>query len=184
MRADFHVLMDACVLANLGVCDVLLSLAERPRLFVPHWSAQILDEVKRTHREKLKWPDRLVDFFQQEITASFPEAAVCGYEKFIPALTNHEKDRHVLAAAICGACPVILTFNLKDFGPAHLQEHNICAVHPEDYLVTLYELEPQQVIAVLGEIAGRRRMETEDVLIRLGSVIPKFSSRVLSDLAM
>jgi hypothetical protein len=49
--------------------------------------------------------------------------------------------------------------------------------------VTLYELEPQQVIAVLGEIAGRRRMETEDVLIRLGSVVPQFSARVLLDLS-
>ena len=42
MRADFHVLLDACVMANQGVCDLLLSLAERPRLFVPHWSAQIM----------------------------------------------------------------------------------------------------------------------------------------------
>lgn len=182
MRADFHVLIDACVLANQGVCDLLLSLAERPRLFVPHWSAYILEEVKRTHRDKLSWPDALVEFYQREIKATFPEADVAGYEKFLPALTNHEKDRHVLAAAICGGCSVILTFNLEDFKPEHLQEHNVCAVHPEDYLVTLYELEPQQVIAVLGEIAGRRRMETEDVLIRLGSVIPKFSSRVLSDL--
>jgi hypothetical protein len=182
MRADFHVLIDACVLANQGVCDLLLSLAERPRLFVPHWSAHILEEVQRTHRNKLNWPDPLIDFYQREIRAAFPEAEVVGYAKFLPALTNHEKDRHVLAAAICGGCSVILTFNLKDFKPEHLQDHGVCAVHPEDYLVTLYELEPRQVIAVLGEIAGRRRMETEDVLIRLGTVIPKFSSCVLSEL--
>jgi hypothetical protein len=43
MRADFDgVLIDACVLANHGVCDLLLRLAERPRLFVPHWTAKIL----------------------------------------------------------------------------------------------------------------------------------------------
>lgn len=53
MRADLDVLIDACVLANHGVCDLLLSLAERPRLFVPHWTAKILSEVKRTHLEKL-----------------------------------------------------------------------------------------------------------------------------------
>lgn len=54
MRADFHILLDACVLANHGVCDLLLSLAERPRLFIPHWSARIMEEVRRTHLEKLK----------------------------------------------------------------------------------------------------------------------------------
>ena len=65
MRADFDVLIDACVLANHGVCDLLLSLAERPRLFVPHWTAKILREVERTHREKLGWPANLVDLFQR-----------------------------------------------------------------------------------------------------------------------
>ncbi len=183
MRADFHVLIDACVLANQGVCDLLLRLAERPRLFVPHWSMGILAEVERTHRNKLGWPVRLVELFQKEVMAGFPEAAVNGYERFIPTLTNDEKDRHVLAAAICGGCAIILTFNLRHFAQEHLQEHGIRTVHPDDYLVTLYELEPKQVFVVLGEIAGRRGMETEDVLLRLGTVIPRFSSLVLLDLA-
>jgi predicted nucleic acid-binding protein len=183
MRADFHVLIDACVLANQGVCDLLLSLAERPRLFVPHWSARILEEVERTHRTKLGWPENLVLLYQENIRASFPEAQVTGYEALIGSLTNDNKDRHVLAAAICGGCPLILTFNLRDFKAEHLETHQISATHPDDYLVTLYELEPKQVIAVLGEIAGRRRMETEDVLMRLGTVVPKFSSLVLLDLA-
>ncbi len=182
MRADFHVLLDACVMANQGVCDLLLSLAERPRLFVPHWSARIMAEVKRTHREKLDWPAHLVELFQQETARSFPEAEITGFENLIPALNNDAKDRHVLAAAINGGCTVILTFNLKHFRPEHLEPFSIVAVHPDDYLVTLYELEPKQVIAVAGEIAGRRRMEIEDVLIRLGSVIPKFSSLILQDL--
>lgn len=182
MKADFHVLMDACVMANQGVCDLLLSLAERPRLFVPRWSDLILQEVERTHRDKLGWPEHLVELFHTKVGQSFPEAEVTGFEKFIPNLTNHENDRHVLAAAICGGCQVILTFNLRHFGVAHLKPHHIAAVHPEDYLLTLYELEPRQVIAVLGEIAGRRHMETEDLLIRLGVVVAKFSSRVLQDL--
>ncbi len=183
MRADLHVLIDACVLANQGVCDLLLSLAERPRLFVPHWSAQILEEAGRTHREKLGWPGHLADLFQREITASFPEAAIAGFAQISPSLTNDEKDRHVVAAAIVGACPLILTFNLRHFGAEHLVPYGIQAVHPQGYLTTLYEMEPAQVMAVLGEIAGRRRLETEDLLLKLGSVIPMFASRVLLDLA-
>lgn len=84
MRADFDVLIDACVLANHGVCDLLLSLAERPRLFVPHWTAKILHEVERTHFEKLGWPANLVELFQREIATAFPEAEIHGYEGFIP----------------------------------------------------------------------------------------------------
>ena len=183
MRADFDVLIDACVLANHGVCDLLLSLAERPRLFVPHWTAKILREVERTHRDKLGWPANLVDLFQREIATAFPDAEIHGYEEFIEGLTNDLKDRHVLAAAICRGCPVILTFNLRHFKNDNLQVHGIVAMHPDDYLMTLFEIEPSQVIAVLGEIAGRRRMETEDVLIWYGTVIPKFSSRVHAHLS-
>lgn len=183
MRADFDVLIDACVLANHGVCDLLLRLAERPRLFVPHWTAKILREVERTQRDKLGWPANLVNLFQKEITTAFPEAEIHGYEAFIEGLTNDLKDRHVLAAAICGGCPVILTFNLRHFKTDNLKDHGIVAMHPDDYLVTLFEIKPSQIIAVLGEIAGRRRMETEDVLIRYGTVIPKFSSRVLAHLS-
>jgi len=46
----------------------------------------------------------------------------------------------------------------------------------------LYEMEPKQIMACLGEIAGKRRLEIEDVMIRLGKVLPNFAQRVLDDL--
>jgi len=45
MRADYRVFLDACALANFGVCDLLLRLSERPRLIVPHWSAEVRAET-------------------------------------------------------------------------------------------------------------------------------------------
>lgn len=46
---------------------------------------------------------------------TFGEAWVEGYEDLIPSMTNQEKDRHILAAAVrCGA-ETIVTYNLKDF---------------------------------------------------------------------
>lgn len=182
MRADYRVFLDACVLANFGVCDLLLRLSERPRLIVPHWSEEVLAEVRRTHLDKLQWPPALAETFQAEIRTAFPAAAVTGYEALLPALTNHEKDRHVLAAAIRGNCPLIVTFNLKDFPAEALRPWHIAASHPQDYLLILYEMEPRQVIACLGEIAGRRKLEVQDVLIRLGKTLPQFSQRVLDDL--
>ncbi len=59
-RANYRVVLDACVLANHGVCDLFLRLAERPRLYLPTWSPGILEETTRTQVAKLKglmiWP--------------------------------------------------------------------------------------------------------------------------------
>ena len=182
MRADYRVFLDACVLANQGVCDLLLRLSERPRLIVPHWSAEVLDEVRRTHLEKLAWPQHLADSFQETLRMAFPQAEVKDYAGLIPNLTNDPKDRHVLAAAIRGDCPLILTFNLRHFPRESLNPWSIEASHPQDYLLILYEMEPRQVVGRLGEIAGRRKLEIEDVLIRLGRALPCFSARLLDDL--
>ena len=59
--ANYKVVLDACVLANHGVCDLFLRLAERPRLYTPVWSARILEETNRTHKAKLAWPEELAD---------------------------------------------------------------------------------------------------------------------------
>ncbi len=183
MRADYRIFIDACVLANFGVCDLLLRLSERPRLIVPHWSAEVLAEVRRTQQEKLGWPEALADSFRSELHRAFPDGEIRGYESLLAALTNDAKDRHVLAAAIRGQCPLILTFNLKHFPVEALSPWNIGASHPQDYLLVLYEMEPRQVTACLGEIAGRRKLDVQDVLIRLGKTLPNFSRRVLDDLA-
>ncbi len=183
MRADYRIFLDACVLANFGVCDLLLRLAERPRLIVPHWSAEVLAEVRRTQIEKLAWPVERAESFHTAIRAAFPAAEVGNYESLIAALGNDPKDRHVLAAAIRGQCPLIVTFNMRHFPAEVLKPWGICASHPQDYLQILYEMEPKQVTACLGEIAGRRNLEVQDVLIRLGKTLPAFSQRLLDDLS-
>ena len=182
MRADYRIFLDACVLANFGVCDLLLRLSERPRLIVPHWSAEVLAETRRTQIEKLGWPPELAESFQAKAREAFPDAEISDYESLLPSLTNDPKDRHVLAAAIRGNCPLILTFNLKHFPAEALKPWNICASHPQDYLTILYEMEPQQLTACLGEIAGKRKIEVQDVLIRLGKILPVFAQRLLDDL--
>lgn len=184
MRADFKVVLDACVLANYGVCDLLLRLAEKPRQFLPVWSEEVLAEVYRTHTEKLGWPREIAGSFQQILRAHFPEAMASGYEPLIPALANDPKDRHVLAAAICSGAEVIVTFNLKDFPDEALAPWRVGAVHPQDYLLTLYEIDALQVVSRIAAIAARRGMDQQDVLLALGQVLPSFSSRLLDDLRL
>jgi predicted nucleic acid-binding protein len=184
MQADFKVVLDACVLANAGLCDLFLRLAEPPRLYLPLWSAEILDEVWRTQTTKLKhpYPSELADYWRQQVTHAFPEAEVRGYEKLTALMTNHEKDRHVLAAAVRGGASLIVTFNLRDFAKGDLEAWEVVATHPEDYLLTLYSMNPGVVVAKLAAISQDDDKDLQDLLIHLGKSVPAFASRLLENL--
>jgi predicted nucleic acid-binding protein len=182
MKADFRVCLDACVIANFGVADLLLKLAERPRQCLPVWSKDIREEVHRTQVERLGWPEHLADSFRSELRRHFPDAAAEGYEHLIDHVENDPKDRHVLAAAIQVDAEVVLTFNLKDFPEEALEPWGVRAQHPQNYLLTLYEIDPLQVVRRLGTIAAERERDEEVVLLHLGKSIPAFSTRLLEDL--
>lgn len=182
MRADFKVVLDACVLANFGVCDLFLRLAETPRLYLPRWTDEILAETQRTHVDHLGWPPELAARFQHAARAAFPEALVSGYEPLIEQCRNDPKDRHVLACAIKAEAEVIATFNLKDFPPESLSPWKTKAIHPQNYLITLYSIDPVVVLHKIEETAHKRGIAVEDHLISLGTFLPTFSQRLLGDL--
>jgi len=184
VRADFKVCLDACVLVNIRLCDLLLRLAEKPRLFLPVWSEEILDEVRRTHLNRLGWDESLADYFQQEVRRSFPDGLTNDYAHILPRLTNDEKDRHVLAAAIRAGSSLIITFNLRHFPEAALKDWSVEATHPQDYLLILYELDPGQVIQRVAKIAGQRNETQLDTLVELGKSCPAFAARLIDDLEL
>jgi len=182
MRADFKVVLDACVLANYGVANLLLLLAEKPRLYLPLWSDEILEETRRTQVGKLGWEDRLADHFQLQLRSQFPESLVTGYAHWVGECANDPKDRHVLACAIHSRAELVLTFNLKDFKASALAPWGIAAVHPQEYLLTLFELEPLLVMHQLGAVSQKRGMPVGAHLIDLCRFLPAFASRVLEEL--
>jgi predicted nucleic acid-binding protein len=182
MNADYKILLDANVLANYAVCDLYLRLAEKPRLILLKWTEQILDEVYKTQVQQLDWDTSLANKFRTAVTKSFPEAFISGYEDLIPLMTNDEKDRHVLAAAVRDKLDIIITFNLKDFKPEDLEKWGVRALHPQDYLLTLYSMNPQVVIMKLNQIARKKGEELEDTIIRFGTPLPAFSTRLLEDM--
>lgn len=183
MIADYRVLLDSCVLANYAVCDLYLRMAETPRLLIPKWTEEILDEVYRTHTEKLQWPDELATSFREEIVKAFPEAMITGYEGLIPVMKNDEKDRHVLAAAVREKLDLIITFNLKDFKTEALEPWNLKAVHPQDYLLSIFSMDPAKFIAKLSGISRKREEELEDTILYLGRALPALSTRLINDLS-
>ncbi len=182
--ANYRVILDACVLANIAVCDLYLRLAETPRLYVPLWTHDILDETRNVQINVLKWPANLAGSFRDAIEDAFPEGMVDGYARIIESLDKirDPDDRHVLAAAIRGRATTIVTFNLKDFPPDSLGPWNLEARHPSDYLLTLYSIDAATVVKKLGDIARRRRTDVESVLINLGKTCPGFATQLLNDL--
>lgn len=174
IAANFKVCLDACVLANYSVCDLLLKLAEEPRLYSPVFSRKILDETHRVHVGKLDWPEHVADYFRDEIARNFPTNMAEGFEPIEEALPINEKDRHVLAAAIKEDAQLILTYNLKDFPAADLASWGIRACHPQDYLMVLYEMRPEVVVAKLYEMAQKKGAGVEERMALLRKTVPKF----------
>ena len=126
----FPALLDTCVLYPAYLCDTLLRLAEA-EAYRPLWSADILTELRRNAVEA-GIPADLVDRRVAQMSHSFPDAMVTGYDSLIDGMTNDPKDRHVLAAAVRANAEVIVTFNLRDFPEPALKPYDILDVHPDD----------------------------------------------------
>jgi predicted nucleic acid-binding protein len=168
------VVLDACVLVNFSLCDTLLRLAEPPRLFEAKWSEEIIRETTRTLQSKLGWPKHLTAHLEAELRVHFSEAWIADYQSLIPQMTNDEKDRHVLAAAVQVRAPFIVTFNLRHFRPEHLRSWGVCAFHPQSFLIEVFRKEEALVMAKLEQQAADRRRTLRELLGILNATVPEF----------
>ena len=176
----FPALLDTCVLYPAYLCDTLLRLAEA-EAYRPLWSADILIELKRNVVEAGIPADR-VDRRIAQMSHSFPDAMVTGYDSLIDGMTNDPKDRHVLAAAVRANAEVIVTFNVRDFPEPALKPYDILAVHPDDFLLDQLDLYPGLTVEVLEQQAASYRREPTTIagllplLERTG--LPQFTAEV------
>jgi predicted nucleic acid-binding protein len=154
--SNFTALLDACVLYPASLRDTLLRAASAD-LYRPQWSAQILDEVVRHLRADRGISDQQAQHLVAALREHFAEAETAGYERLIPSLTCHEKDRHVLAAAVRSHAQIIVTFNLKDFLAASLEPFGIAAQHPDAFLTHLFHLAPDTMVTLIYEQATALR---------------------------
>lgn len=151
------VLIDTCVLLQSYLCDTLLSVAEEGA-FRPLWSGHILEELRR-NLIKAGAKQEAVDHRLTQMTTYFPDAQVSGYESLIESMTNHPKDRHVLAAAVADRADILVTENLKDFPPASTAHPEITVAGQDDFLLWLLDLYPDAVLDALRRQASRYRRE-------------------------
>ena len=176
------IVLDACVLVPQSLCDLLLRLAEEPRLYRPVWTAEIMEEAHRalTQRIPKKWPKASADRWCAAITSAFPEASVSPPTALVAKVTNHPGDRHVLAAAIEAGAKEIVTSNLRHFRAEALGPWKIRALKPDDFLLELYSLNPTNVMHKVDLMV---RPEQEDRTLRLlRKHVPAFVARIEQDM--
>ncbi|MDR1442331.1 MAG: PIN domain-containing protein, partial [Bifidobacteriaceae bacterium] len=73
-----RILLDACVLVPISLCDVLLDLADA-ELFEPAWSAAILQETRRTLVVKRGLAPERADRRIAQMVSAFPLGEVTGF---------------------------------------------------------------------------------------------------------
>jgi hypothetical protein len=87
---------------------------------------------------------------------ALPDCLISGYEQLEAGLELPDADdRHVLAAAIHGGAQAIVTYNLADFPDSELNKHNVAAIHPDEFVLDLVDLDSQVVLASVQRILQR-----------------------------
>jgi len=87
---------------------------------------------------------------------TLPDCLISGYEQLETGLELPDvNDRHVLAAAIHGGAQAIVTYNLADFPESELNKHNVAAIHPDEFVLDLVDLDSKVVLASVQRIIQR-----------------------------
>lgn len=182
LPAAFTVVVDANVLFPLTLRDTVLRAAATG-LYQLRWSAEILDEMERNLVSTGTVSADKAARLRTTMEEYFPEAQVTDYQTLIPAMKNHPKDRHVVAAAVKAGAQVIATANLKDF--ATLPD-GIEAQSPDSFLCNLFDLDPAVFVEMLREQAAdlvNPPVAFEELLERLHRVAPDLVDAVEAHLA-
>jgi len=144
----YTVVFDACVLYPAPLRDFLLRLSTTG-LFSAKWTNQIHDEwIKNVLKNRPELEEKLPRT-RELMDRAVSDSLVTGYEPLIESLELPDPDdRHVLAAAIRSNAQAIITFNLKDFPEAALNQYGIEAIHPDAFIENQLDLHQGAVIAV------------------------------------
>lgn len=181
MTSGYQAVIDACVLVNAALRDTLLRLAEPPHLYLPRWSKDIMIETKRTMQVKLGCTEEQTAHLEEQLLFHFADAWVEGYEPLIDAMGNHEKDRHVLAAAVKTGAQTIVTLNLRDFPLESLSPWHVQPQSPDAFLIDQYYLDSEVVMTKIREqVRDMHSGHMEHLLSIHSKTVPDFVDLVRS----
>jgi len=172
-------ILDACVLAQMPLCDTLLRCAEETGAFRVLWSDETLNEVRRT-LVKFGLSHAKAEHRLEAMQLSFPNACVPTTTILLDAVPDipDPGDRHVVAAAIHGEAQAIVTYNLRHFPQLVLEPYGISIYSPDEFLVLLFHRNPDGIMGVLDRQASAIGQQRFSLLERLKEGLPKFVALV------
>jgi predicted nucleic acid-binding protein len=179
--------LDASVLVPLASADPLLRLA-RAEIYRPIWSAEILDEVRRTLvREQLVPSPERADKRIRAMTTAFEDASVSAPATIavIPA-TVQPDDRHVVATAVVGGASVIVTNNVPDFAAADLdRDLGILVQTADEFLSDQWLIDRRRASQAIRDLLAALRNPPRSIDEHIAALeavgLPMFAARIDSD---
>ena len=150
----YIVVYDACVLHDPAIRDLLIRCAMKRQLNLRAcWSERILDEMVRSIlRRRPDLDESRLQRTRELMNESVTDCLVTGYEPLIDGVAlPDEDDRHVVACAIKAKAQAIVTENLTDFPLEALAPFDIEAIHPDEFLLGLFDLNQAVVATVFQE---------------------------------
>lgn len=175
------VVLDANILYGIETTDLVLTMATR-RLFRPHWSPQILEEVSRNLYLRHDLDQVAIDRRLGHMNRALPSALFEPAGSVIERMPINDKDRHVLALAVQVDAEVIVTENLRDFPSNELAEYGVSATSLDVFVLGYVQANPREVLSVIDSMAARRRHrpKTRQEIIE---VLRRYLTRSMSELS-
>lgn len=181
--ATYTVVLDACVMYPAPLRSYLMYLSNTG-LFRARWTEKIHDEwIRNLLKNNPDIDPHRLEKTKQLMNAHVPDCLVEGYEQFINGLILPDvDDRHVVAAAIKGQAESIITFNLKDFPENVLHPLGLSAIHPDEFLCDMFELNSSACVKAAQQQRGSLKkppMSQDDFLACLQKQkLPSFVSKL------
>jgi len=174
------VILDACVLVPIALCDAFLRLAEEPSLYRPLWSEEVLTELRRALVKKpLQLPPCKADYRIACMKAAFPEALVAGYQSLIPTVRiPAAHDKHVVATALHPGAGAICTANTRHFPRRAIAPYGVVVLTPDESLLRALRRNTVWVMDKLRDQARSRGLDLTRLMAILGKAAPEFAQRV------
>lgn len=184
LQSPLKAILDACVIFRATLRDTLLRAAEQ-RIYEVYWSDIILEEASRNLIESGTMSPEQAQRLLAAMRQAFSAATVRDFELLIPAMTNDEKDRHVVAAGVKAGVHIIVTSNRKDYPNQALEPFQIQVKSPDEFLMLLFDKAPEKMVQIVIQQAASLRKPAKtlaEVLDDIAAQAPQFAALVRSEL--
>jgi hypothetical protein len=182
-ECNFLVVLDACVLVPAALRDTLLRFAEDLGSTYPMVGRNHLGNGSHVgKRNRFGAGENRASRIRVEETLR--RRVGIRLRTIAHPLTNHPKDRHVVAAAIRCVAQVIVTYNRRHFPQAAVEPWGVEVQGPTTFLKQQCDLNPEVVIDKLPRTAANLGRSLPELLRVLKQAVPGFVAHVTNDLGI